>query len=194
MNPTRQAQALLLVIIIGLIYGTLFPLTGWDSQNVNPLSALLDAKMHLSFGDLVVNVLVYMPLGFCAALAFGNQSTTRKIIVATLVGAALSFALELLQAFLPNRVSSLSDLALNALGASIGAFIACNIAKEAHFGRWLRQLDKRYVRPEPLAKLGIAIAALWASTQLLPFVPSPDIGNLKSGVKLVFQVFSENCF
>ncbi len=73
---------------------------------------------------MAANLLGYVPLGALAFVALLRSDTRRRAApggVAVLAGAALSFAMELLQNYLPQRVPSNVDLALNAAGAALGA-------------------------------------------------------------------------
>ncbi|MEE8391371.1 MAG: hypothetical protein V3S14_11330 [Anaerolineae bacterium] len=45
--------------------------------------------------SLVGNVLVFVPLGAALALALGDQTTGRRLLLATLVGTVLSLTIEL---------------------------------------------------------------------------------------------------
>jgi VanZ family protein len=77
--------------------------------------------------DLMANVLGYVPLGFLLALSFMRRGNVRyfashpnlaAILVAGLAGTALSLCMEALQNYLPSRVASNVDFALNAAARS----------------------------------------------------------------------------
>jgi hypothetical protein len=62
--------------------------------------------------DLATNVIAYLPFGFfCTAAMRRSLSPLSAWIVALVLGSGLSLGLELMQNFLPNRVSSNLDLA-----------------------------------------------------------------------------------
>ncbi|KAI1692203.1 hypothetical protein DdX_21400 [Ditylenchus destructor] len=71
--------------------------------------------------DFSVNVAGYVPFGFLCALAVlrtGKASRVWHAVVrATVAGAAVSFAMETLQSYLPARIPSNVDLGLNRTGA-----------------------------------------------------------------------------
>lgn len=78
------------------------------------------------WSDAAVNVLGFIPLGFAVSvwLRRGNEEKRlSSMAVAILFGAAISFAIELLQAYLPTRDTSLTDLLANILGTSIGTLL-----------------------------------------------------------------------
>jgi hypothetical protein len=74
--------------------------------------------------DIIVNVLGFVPFGF--VLAFwreqGNESRRWcSFLMAVLVGALISLVIEVTQAFIPARDSSVVDVICNIGGTSIGA-------------------------------------------------------------------------
>jgi VanZ family protein len=76
--------------------------------------------------DMMVNAVGFMPFGFLLAwvLASGSRLTgSRVLIVVIIVSGLLSGAIEVSQAWLPARTSSLLDLILNISGAACGAII-----------------------------------------------------------------------
>lgn len=81
---------------------------------------------HLSFllepGDVIANVLLFVPLGFLFRVS-ATTATGRRPATALLAGLAVSAALETAQIFLPGRFASPVDVATNAAGAWLGAFL-----------------------------------------------------------------------
>ncbi len=76
------------------------------------------------FWDVLRNIVGFMPFGFliCALLShsgrFGNA-----MLYSTLLGALLSFSIELMQAYMPQRASGITDILTNTLGAFLGALL-----------------------------------------------------------------------
>ena len=75
--------------------------------------------------DLAGNVAVFVPLGIALVFALRTAAALRAFLFATLLGAALSLAIELLQAAIPGRVAALDDWLLNTTGAALGAALGC---------------------------------------------------------------------
>ncbi|MBN2506879.1 MAG: VanZ family protein [Verrucomicrobia bacterium] len=78
--------------------------------------------------DVSLNLLGFVPLGFCAAVWLARSRLRPGAmagVLAVLAGAALSLTIELAQVHLPMRDSSLSDLVLNILGTLAGVVGAC---------------------------------------------------------------------
>jgi VanZ family protein len=75
-------------------------------------------------GDIVVNILGFVPLGFLFAFwrAQANGSGRwRSFLLAVVIGALISLVIEVTQAFIPVRDSSMVDVICNAGGAVLGA-------------------------------------------------------------------------
>ncbi len=172
---------LLAICVCLVIYGTLFPFSGWqkpgDFRRLFSAAALDD----VSATDALANVLLYMPLGFLAGLG-RRLRTIPPVLLATL---SLSLGLETMQAFLPGRVASWLDVATNVFGAGLGAAAAATICW-VDVG-WGRNLATR-LRSDRIAWLGIAALAAWWCTQLIPFVPSLAVSDLKAALKPLWHV------
>jgi VanZ family protein len=75
--------------------------------------------------DVVMNIVGFIPLGFIFAAFFElSRSRGKAVLYATLVGGSLSFLIEVLQAYIPQRVSGTTDIITNTLGTLLGAVLA----------------------------------------------------------------------
>ena len=77
--------------------------------------------------DVVINFLGFIPFGVLLSallLAVTDRSRGAVTVMTIICGAALSLGLELAQAWIPTRYSSLLDLSLNTLGTALGAVAA----------------------------------------------------------------------
>jgi len=75
--------------------------------------------------DIAGNIAVFAPLGAAVALASrASLSLSARVLLGTLAGLLVSVFIELLQGFSSSRVSSLGDVALNGIGAAMGALVA----------------------------------------------------------------------
>lgn len=72
-------------------------------------------KFESSLDNLIQNVFLFLPVGFLYSMITRRRG-------AFLLGAVLSFAIEITQAFIPARTTSLIDIMANAFGAGIGAW------------------------------------------------------------------------
>jgi VanZ family protein len=74
--------------------------------------------------DLLRNILGFFPFGVAAYLYLLRRLGPRHAILFTvLVGFTTSLSIEILQAFIPQRSSGITDIITNTTGAALGAFI-----------------------------------------------------------------------
>jgi VanZ family protein len=119
-----------------------------------------------------------MPFGLCLVLAWPAQWRRVTALVATvIVGTLLSLAVELLQVYAPARVSSLTDVIINAVGTLAGGLIALIYLE---LGTTLRIPGVVSGRPDPVP-LGVLL--LWLAFRLAPFVPTIDWQKYKDAIK-----------
>jgi VanZ family protein len=178
-SRTHFAAPLLLAVITGLIvYVSLYPF-----RFVEQGPGLLEALRAISWqragrGDIFNNLLLYAPFGFCAALVLQPRGgRTAALAGALVLGLSLSLLLELLQASVPGRVSSLRDLALNGTGTLAGAA----------FGTLFHAITSRISPQNPAGArssfVAMWIIVLWLLVRLWPLVPDPGLRQLKRAVR-----------
>ena len=83
----------------------------------------------------------------------------------------MSLGLEFAQGFLPGRISSNLDFAMNLTGAFVGAMIAVRTGSLDFVWRRFAWVRDRF-RPGVHADLGLALLALWFASQLNPSLPA----------------------
>jgi VanZ family protein len=119
-------------VILGILLVTLFPsapglASGFD-RGWAPLSAadFVANVRHVTLLDVVQNVLLFIPFGFLSASFFANSRAMGigPPAWSCLAGICLSGGVEILQAWIPGRYPSLSDMVLNGAGALGGALWA----------------------------------------------------------------------
>jgi VanZ family protein len=149
-----------------ILHGSLYPYEFRVPPGpIGPLTALLRSwsAPRDSFGEMIANVLLYMPFGFFATLSLCSRF--RFAIVAA-IGLGLCTAVELVQFYDVGRVTSLSDVCLNTLGTVLGA----TAAAMTRIPSMALPLRKMLARPVPVILL---LAML--GYHLYPYVPTIDL-------------------
>ena len=181
-SRSHFAAPLLLVVFVGLIvYVSLFPFR-FAPHGPTMLEALHLLKwVRAGRTEMFNNVLLYAPLGFCCLLLLeGRFGRVGGIVATTILGAALSLSMELLQASVPTRVTSLMDLSLNSAGTLIGAVLGSTWLV---FGSRMAPQSASRGRSGAVA---ITILALWLIARLWPLIPDPGLRQLKRAVRPLF--------
>jgi len=83
-----------------------------------------------NYSDIAINVLGFLPFGFCFFLYRHARKPYRFVTNALLVvlaGVAVSLTIEVTQAWLPNRTSSLNDFITDTAGTLLGVALALAI-------------------------------------------------------------------
>lgn len=167
MKPRSSAWTLALLFAGLIVYASLYPFKGWWVQGVSPLAFIWAPwPQYWTAFDLVSNLVGYMPLGFLLSLAMLRSGGGRfSWPVAVLVPALLSLGIETVQNYLPMRIASNVDLALNALGGLVGASLAWLLERLGVLHRW-SQIRANWFAPE--AHGGLVLLALWPFALLYP--------------------------
>ena len=176
----RRAFTVLTVLYgVLIIYGSLYPFTGWRAA-LEPKFAFLTEPIpsHLSGTDVLTNVVAYLPVGALFVWAFGTRSRLLALSSAFLFGGTLSFSMESVQMFLPSRVSSNVDLLTNLAGTLIGAILGLAFHPSSDFGLWFTRIRDEWFLPGPGSGVALAALGLWILSQLSPFVPSMDVSTV----------------
>jgi len=75
--------------------------------------------------DVLLNIAGFVPIGFAIYACFALSRSRRSAVPCTILAAGfLSFVIEVLQAYIPRRVSGTTDIITNTLGAALGAWLA----------------------------------------------------------------------
>jgi len=86
-----------------------------------------ESLWNLSFiSDVTINVLGFIPFGFCFSALFLKTVRQRRLasyMSAAILGVGISLVIELIQAYIPTRDSSLMDVMSNSTGTILGVVI-----------------------------------------------------------------------
>jgi VanZ family protein len=127
MRATADCAIVLLLVTTVILFGSLFPFEYYErSYPVGPLAYLLSTWREWDHsGDLLANVLPYLPFGFLTTCALPRRlSGAARALIATLAGTALAGSMETAQFYDMGRVTSMGDVYANGIGAGIGAVAA----------------------------------------------------------------------
>ncbi|MFO1197290.1 MAG: VanZ family protein [Burkholderiaceae bacterium] len=164
---SRLPEVLLGGYLLALVYGTLYPFSGWRSFGLSGLEFVLEPwPRYWTAFDLGVNVAVYaLPGALAATLLRRRFPALASGLIAVAAAGALSFVLEALQSFIPDRVASRADWLANTAGALAGALGALALRPPRRWGdrRWYR--DARATHD---GAVGLALIAAWLAVQAHP--------------------------
>jgi VanZ like family len=166
-------------IVAAIVYGSLFPfnfLYGILDDDGAVRALIATWRSGASRGDLIANVLFYLPLGFFLVQALRRPPPIVRVLLALLLGAGLSVCMELAQFYLPDRYTSMSDVYANTAGTLLGAIVGLVVRAEAS----LPALRARAWHPFPLL-----LVTSWLGYRLFPFVPVIDLHKYWNALKPV---------
>jgi glycopeptide antibiotics resistance protein len=191
----RKNPAILLTLLYlaFILYGTTIPfdLTTASpvlSDNINSIRWMPFQRapgVRESIPDIASNLLLFIPLGLfiCyAGLSAKRKRTPWSVFILTLTASAATSAItEAIQILSPSRITSLTDLLTNTIGAACGAvisFIFYHWARASLAG-WCR----REVLRSPAVLLLIVYASLLIIGTLVPLDASLDVDSIKQSLK-----------
>jgi VanZ family protein len=187
---SRRPQALIAWLCIGavalIVYGTLYPFDFAPGATPTLWQALGELSWaRAGRGDRIINVLLYVPLGFCITVWLEGRARGREaVVVAALCGAILSLAIEVTQVYVTYRVPSLWDLTYNAAGAFVGALggvawraLTARLPVSAANGSQSGRIDRA----------AVVVLVLWIATHWAPFIPHFSLFKLKSALQPLYD-------
>jgi VanZ family protein len=175
--PPRSSPSLLphfLVILYGLAiaYASLQPFSPWVAPPPGaPFFLFAPWPPRWTRFDLAANVIAYAPFGFFIALVPRRRPPAGRLSVAVAAGAAMSFAMETLQMFVPPRDANLIDMIGNTAGAALGGLAAVALARSPAAKRGVRSFRDRWFLPGRVGDLGLALLTIWLAVQVNPGIP-----------------------
>ena len=164
-----------LVMIFLIIYGSLYPFDfQFQSISDEELNAFFNTWLSITHkGDIVANILIFIPLGFTGAYYFSDSVPRIKAFsIILLLSILLGFGLQVLQLYLPSREANLFDGVLNIIGTGLGLLAAKTINISIN----------HKIKTFPLS-LPLVLVFSWFFYRLLPFVPSLDWKEIKISLK-----------
>lgn len=137
--------------------------------------ALLSPEISMTRGDILGNVMLFLPFGFLGVFALPSRRSAAFAFLWLLgLGGLFALALQVAQIALPSRVASLGDVAWNGAGIAIGAAAALFLS---------RARMPQHFEAAPLALIPALLVLAWIGYRLIPFVPSIDFQSIKNSLK-----------
>jgi VanZ family protein len=182
----RLAGFVALAYTLVIVYASLQPFAGWRAPPAEVFGFLgAPWPRYVTAGDVLLNVVAYLPLGAMLFAALRPPlPAAAAFIVATLIAALLSLALESAQMFLPPRIASNLDLLSNTSGAGLGALAAWMLALPALADNPLTVMRRRAVRPGTLGDCGLIVVALWILIQFQQAPFALGNGDLREALRI----------
>lgn len=180
-ESTSLSRKLAVAYALLVVYASLYPVVTWRDNGAD-LLAFITAPWprYWTRLDVFLNVAAYVPLGFLLASALaGRMKRGRAALLAFLVATALSFSMEVLQNYLPSRVSSNLDLATNSLGAFLGACAGMVWGSALHVGGSIHRSRMKRLHRGKVSDYGVVLILFWFLTQLSPEILLFGTGNVR---------------
>lgn len=168
-GSTLAYAVVLLLVTAFIVYGSLYPFVYRErTYPGGPVYYLLSTWGDWDHrGDLLSNVLLYLPFGFFGTYALPSRLPAwARAALATVAGVVLSSGMEAAQFHDVDRVTSMGDVYANAIGSAAGA-IAAAIA-----GASIRWPFVRELTAHPVATL---LLVMFLGYRLYPYVPVIDL-------------------
>jgi VanZ family protein len=168
---TRLPHVLATLYGLAIVFVSLEPFSPWlPPPPETPFFLFTPTPARWLRYDTLLNVLAYVPFGFFIALLRRGATPSQRVLNAAIIGAAMSFARESLQKYVPPRVASAMDLAANAVGAALGGLAAAALARSNARDAIYRARTRLFL-PGHLGDVGLALLLLWLVAQTNPGIP-----------------------
>jgi VanZ family protein len=179
LRQRSSAAPLALVYAALLLYASLYPFAGWRWPPGTSLVALLALPWppwRTPF-DVWSNMLGYLPLGalLYVAQVRAGRPAWRSALLALAAASALSYGTEVVQQFLPRRVPSRVDWALNSAGTAAGIALAALLQALGLLQRWQAVRERWFLRDSAGA---LSLLALWPVALLFPTPVPLGVGHV----------------
>ena len=179
--PAPAAAAILLATLMSgfIVYGSLYPFRFQPLPEGRALGDALSAALQLrrpGRGDLAANLLLYGPLGLALSLALATRLRASHAALLGFLGCVLlSACMEVGQLFVPRRTPSVWDLALNSLGAAVGAAAGAILSPRPEHAAYAW-------RPSVAEAFPAVLLGCWLAYRLYPYVPALDLGEWRASL------------
>jgi VanZ family protein len=178
MTASWLSLALALLIIWGSLYPFDFVIPDWELLVLRMHRAW---SHHMSHGDIVTNILIYMPFSSVLLLSLTGRDRWTHVLEATLLGSMLSLTMELSQLFTAHRVTSIYDWLWNTTGSFAGAIMITGYLLIGDRWRFKSLMGNRP------ALVPMWILLLWFISQGAPYRPAMSAAQLQASIETLTQ-------
>ena len=111
--------------LICIAIATIYPFNFVVPSDVSLATIFQEFERSSNLKDYANNILLFMPWGFSLAWILPRKKLTYfgVLILAILTGFGVSLTVEIIQYFLPRRISNFTDVTTNSIGAGVGVFV-----------------------------------------------------------------------
>ena len=173
-------KKILIILMFLIAYGSLYP---FDfsmpvMKSDMEISVFFATLAGYSKGDLLQNVLLFLPFGFIGP--FLRSSSGKKLPDFVYVVVFLSFGfmfaifVQILQIYVPSRVPGLGDSLVNLVGSIVGYIGGLIFKKHAESVHTELRASDIFI---------MVLLSSWVSYKLFPFIPTFDWQNMKDSLK-----------
>lgn len=136
---------------------------------------------EISITDIVGNILLFMPYGFLMYMFFYHRMNNYPILLATVIGTAISMFIEFSQFFIAERDSAVHDIINNTLGSWIGA-VAASIYSQ-RLALISRRIFYDLLDRKPFLLLLSILGLAQFFSAIMPFTVSITVSDLVKSIK-----------
>ncbi len=159
------------IVSLLIAYGSLYPFqfVMLDGSKLGGLDWLFTLEQRTTRGDILGNVLLFVPFGFFGALCVEQTNKARHFWytgLLILVGFVYSIFLQVMQLYLPSRIASPMDAWANLAGLLTGVAIVKLLS--SRFMARCYQTDK----VTSTIAIPLLLCASWLGYHWFPFIPS----------------------
>lgn len=163
-------------------YGSLFPFDFSEPELLGRswTGFWSDWRVWTSLGDVVGNVILFVPLGVAQAWALTHRSAARGTwLIHGALAVLLALLLQVAQMFIPSRDPALADVIWNAMGLGFG------MALGSALHRWR---GPEHARDKGASHAAMYLLIAWVALELAPLMPTIDWQNIKNAIKPLMRL------
>src|SRR5699024_32894 len=176
-DPPRRILYAFLIATAFIVYASLYPFSFHPGSLIDAIHTMLrDHNMHdQPWSGLIANIAFYWPLGFfCTAAQNRSRPAWRRVCLAAILGLLLSLTMVTSQVFIAGRVSTLTVVLPNAVGALAGALLAVPTA---------HHLNRSGPMNSPVRQAATVLLLMFLAYRLYPYAPSIDLHDYWRALK-----------